>query len=107
MPRHRVLIAHLSLADSENVFFITIINFDLPTIKTGMNQELGWRIKIGGQEVSGIAIVGARMLREFVRNGSDYDQAQLFETCSTSPQNVLDLFVSNKATLTSDVNQRY
>src|SRR6266567_1440297 len=67
----------LCLAHSENIFFITVIYFDLPAIKARLDQQLGFGPQISGQKVSWFTIVGTRMFGELVRNRSNHEQTQL------------------------------
>src|SRR5215470_12734202 len=46
MTRYRQFASHLRLAYAQKVFLIAMIDFNLPTIKTCLDQELGGRLQI-------------------------------------------------------------
>src|SRR5260370_29115974 len=101
---HGLLVAHLSLADSQRVFFITMVNFNLPSIEACTNEQLARSIEIGRQEVSWLAIVDAGVLGELVGHRSDHYQSESPLPGPTLPQHPFYFFVSNAALFASQIN---
>src|SRR5215470_12807855 len=101
---HRLLVAYLGFTDSQNVFFITMIDFDLPSIKTGLDQQLDRGIEIGGQKISWLAVVGARVFGKLVGHRGDYYQSQSPLPGSALPQHAFHLFVSYGAPFASHID---
>src|SRR6266498_55752 len=93
MPRYGLLAPDLRLSYSQQIFFITMIDFNLPAIKTSLDQQLGRRSQIGRQEVSRLAIVSARVRGKLVRHRSDHEQSQSASAAAAFPQHTLHLFI--------------
>src|SRR5215208_1853920 len=104
LARHRVLATQLSLAHTQDVFLITMIHFDLPAIKAGLDQQFRRAGQIGRKEVSRLAIIRARVARELIGHRSDDQQAQASLTAAALPQHAVDFFVFHDAALAAKVN---
>src|SRR5215207_7233057 len=104
MTWHRLRGPNLCLAHPENIFFIAVIDFDLPAIKAGLDQQLRAGKQIRGQEVSRLAVVGARMFGKLVRHGSNHQQAQGLGAAAALPQYSLHLFIFHLPTLAAEVH---
>src|SRR5215813_2095939 len=60
MTRYRQFASHLGLPYTQQIFLIAMIDFNLPTIKTCLDQELGGRFLVSRQKVSRLTIIQAR-----------------------------------------------
>src|SRR6266542_651765 len=104
LPRYGLLAPDLRLSYSQQIFFITMIHFNLPAIKTSLDQQLGRRSQIGRQEVSRLAIVSARVRGKLVRHRSDHEQSQSASAAAAFPQHTLHLFILQQASLATEIN---
>src|SRR5260370_4966685 len=104
MTGHRLHAAHLGLAHSQKIFLVTMIDFNLPSIKAGLHQQLDRSSQISRQEVSGVAIISARVQRKLIRHGSDYYESQSPLAAAAPPQHVFHLFIFDHPSLAPEIN---
>src|SRR5438876_2644267 len=95
----RLLGPHLGLADAQPVFFFAMIDLDLPAIKVSLQQTRDRTFQVRGQQISGVAVVGARLLRQLVRLGRHHDQPQGAGAGGPLPQHPRHQLVANPAPL--------
>src|SRR6266545_409643 len=93
MPRYGLLAPDLRLSYSQQIFFITMIDFNLPAIKTSLDQQL-----------SRLAIVSARVRGKLVRHRSDHEQSQSAPAAAAFPQHTLHLFILQQAPRPTEIN---
>src|ERR1044071_8672869 len=105
MTRDRQFASHLCLADTQKIFLIAMIDFNLPTIKTGLHQEFGGRLQISRQKVSRLAIIQVRVLRQLVRYRRDHNQTQRRSAGATLPQHFINLFIFHSAMFVTEIDQ--
>src|SRR5439155_72647 len=78
----------LSLADTEQIFFVLLIDFDFPTIEVGLEHLNHIGSRIGDQQVSGLAI--EPMPVSVIGQGGDDDQAEGPALGGATPENRAD-----------------
>src|SRR5687768_243145 len=104
MARYGLHTAHLSLAHSQQIFLITIIDLDLPPIKARLHQLLDGSSEIGSQEVSGLPIVSTRVQGKLIGHRSNYNKSQRSQPPAPLPQHAFHLFISHHAELPAQIN---
>src|SRR3990172_2058726 len=67
MARYRLLRTYLGLADAQEVFFVPMIDLNLPAIEIGLNQFNHQSLQIGSQQVSRLAVVSSGVLEKLIR----------------------------------------
>src|SRR5213594_673136 len=90
--RRLVWTPDLSLADTEQIFFVLLIDFDFPTIEVGLEHLNHIGIRIGDQQVSGLAI--EPMPVSVIGQRGDDDQAEGPTLSAATPENWADGLVT-------------
>src|SRR6266705_1779344 len=83
---------NLGLADTQQVFFFLLVDFDFPTIEIGLEDLNHIRGRIGDQQISGLAI--ETMAMGVIRQRRDDDQAQGSPLSAPTPENRTDGLVT-------------
>src|SRR5258708_22720904 len=83
---------NLRLADTQQVFFFLLVDFDFPTIEIGLEDLNHIRGRIGDQQISGLAIEAMAM--SVIRQRRDDDQAQGSPLSATAAENRTDGLVT-------------
>ena len=68
--------ADLGLAHAQQGFFLAEIDFDVPAVEVGFDDELGVEVGIGAEEKGGLAIEQLGTLAQAITEGGDDDQLQ-------------------------------
>jgi hypothetical protein len=66
----------LGLSDAKGVFFLAVIDFDLPAVEVDLKQGLGVVDEAGGEQISGVAVIEPAALAFAAGCGRDDDDAQ-------------------------------
>ncbi len=90
--RRLVWTPDLSLADTEQIFFVLLIDFDFPTIEVGLEHLNHIGSRIGDQQVSGLAI--EPMPVSVIGQRGDDDQAEGPALSAAPPENRADGLVT-------------
>src|SRR5439155_12877682 len=92
LMRNRLFRPNLGLADTEQIFFVFLIDFDFPTIKVSLEYLNHIRSRIGDQQVCGVAI--ETMAMSVIGQRGNDDQAQGALLSAAAPENRTDGFVT-------------
>ena len=108
MAWYRLRRTYLSLAHAQEVLFVSMIDLDLPSVEISLNQSrcIGTgSIRVGGQQVSRVAIVGTCVRGELIGHGSDNEQPQSSGASAAFPQDALDLFIAECSPLSAEIDE--
>lgn len=104
MARASRRMADLGLADSEEVFFVAMLDLDLPAVVVGLNQQGGRRGEFGGEEVSRVAIADALPPLGTVGSGGENDQPQEASSGSMLPEDTGQEFAADHPITAGEVD---
>jgi hypothetical protein len=91
----------LGLSDAKGVFFLAVIDFDLPAVEVDLKQGLGVVDEVGGKQISGVAVIELAALAFAVGCGRDDDDAQGLFAHAPLPIDRIDLLVAHDALFAS------
>ena len=94
----------LSVADAYSVFLLPMIHLDLPPVKIALQQGPSIAFKVGAQKIGRVMVVLSGVHRGSVGLRGDHQQTQEAASRPSLPQDVADLFVSDVAPRTSEMN---
>src|SRR5580704_9468327 len=86
------------------IFFLAMIDFDLPTVKIDLQQRLDGTGEIGRQQIRRIAVIHALALGLVVGRWRNYNHPQRARLGAALPQYALDFFIANLAALAAIEN---
>ena len=97
LTRHRLGRTNLRISHSQDIFFISMIDFNLPTVKGGLDQRFDRADQIRTQHVGRFPVIDLRMKCEFIRLRRQDDQTQGPCARSTPPEDFPHFLVADRS----------
>ena len=97
----------MRMTDSQYGLFIAMIDFNLPAVEVVLKQLFRGGFQIGAEQISGVAVIDARMSRHFVGDRSNDNQPQMSNCSAASPEDVVEDFVTDLATFGAKVDASF
>src|SRR5207253_5327999 len=85
--------ANLGLADTDELLFVTMVDLDVPTPEVVLNDGLKRQIRIGADQIGGLAVKQAALFSEAIPQGANNDQSQQPMGAGFAPLDGSDRFI--------------
>ena len=85
----------LRMSNAKDGFLISVVDFDLPSVKVALDQLPDWTADIGGQQIAWLPVIDGSIPRHLIGKGGNDNQPQFSSACSTPPEDRFDEFVTD------------